>query len=95
MNVRDYTLGGTLGEKNISTEKERIVFFLESMAREDGFVPVLDMEPVWDLEYDHSIGAFRFELSLVVHKLEEGKDPWDYSGISKNILIPKSTQTPK
>jgi hypothetical protein len=89
--VTRFPLEGVLTDKlNLAQHKERMVHFLEGDMRDNGFVPLLDMEPHYTQSYDPAGEHFVFKLS--VYGVFVGKEKaWDVSGMMSGKIIPKYT----
>jgi hypothetical protein len=92
--IRKFSLEGLLGEPNIVSTKERLVHTIEGMMRDYGYVPALDLEPQFTLDYSLEDQGFRFTLSVYGVQVEKEK-AWSTGGIMSGKEIPKYIPQPK
>lgn len=86
--IEPFHLSGEIMESALLKEQERIVEFLEGSMRDDGYIPVLDIDPQWSLEYEVDKGIYKFDLTIYGVKEENA---WDYAGTMNGKLIPRTT----
>lgn len=86
--IRKFSLEGELGEPNIVTTKERLIEYVESMMRDYSYVPALDLEPQFTLDYSPEIEGFRFTLSVYGVEVDKEK-AWSTGGMMSGKEIPK------
>jgi hypothetical protein len=91
--IKKFSLEGVLGEPNIVTTKERLIQHVEGLMRDYGYVPALDLEPQFTLDYLPEEG-FKFTLSVYGAKVEKEK-AWSISGILNGKPIPRYTPQAK
>lgn len=92
--IKKFYLSGELNEGSIYTAKERLVQYIEGLMRDYSFVPSIDNDPHWTIDYDPETEAFKFELT--VYGVKVGKEhAWKTSGITGGKPIPKYTQQTK
>lgn len=92
--IKKFSLEGELQDTNLVTIKERLVFSLESLMRDYGFVPALDLEPQFTLDYKPDAQAYEFTLS--VYGVHVGKEQaWSVSGVMDGKPIQKLTHQSK
>jgi len=84
-----YALEGEISDGNLVENKERLVFFLETQMRDEGVVPVLDMDPQFTLDYDPEREAFGFKLS--VYGSYVGSNACEIEGTMGGTMIMKHT----
>ena len=61
------------------------------MVKDKGYLPVLDLDPIWFTSYDAVNDRWHFDM--VVYAAYVGKrKSWEYQGISQNKLIPLNTR---
>lgn len=70
--IRKFDLEGELGEPNVVTTRDRLVDFVEESMRDYGYVPALDIEPQFTLDYNMETESFNFKLT--VYGIEVGKE---------------------
>lgn len=88
--IKRFSLEGTLSDRNLIDEKERLIRFVETDMREEGWVPSLDLHPHFTLDYDPAEGTFGFVLSVWgIHVGEE--EAWRVDGMMDGKTIMKST----
>lgn len=63
-----YHLDGTMTDGNIVEQRERLIHSIEGQMRDDGAVPVLDLDPQFTLDYKPESGTFNFSLLRMYHK---------------------------
>jgi hypothetical protein len=93
-NIERFYLTGELNDDNIVQAKENLIYFLESQMRDTGFVPVLDLEAQFTLDYQPDRELFVFELSVYGAEVGEGQS-WETAGIMGGKLIMKHTHPSK
>lgn len=91
--IRKFYLEGELGQ-NVVTTRERLIFHLENMMRDYGFVPSIDNEPQFTLDYDADRESFNFKLTVYGVKIGDNKS-WQISGVTSGKEIPKYTALAK
>jgi hypothetical protein len=91
--IRKFSLEGEVTETNMTKTKERLVHHIESLMRDYSYVPALDLEPQFTLDYLDD-GAFKFSLSVYGIKVAKEK-AWSTGGIMSGKEIPKYTPQPK
>lgn len=92
--IRKFSLEGELGEPDIVKTKERMVSYIEGLMRDYSYVPALDLEPQFTLDYSHEREGFNFTLS-VYGVLVEKEKAWSTGGIMSGKEIPKYIPQPK
>lgn len=66
---------------------------LNHMMRDKGYVKVLDLDPVWIVQYDSKEDKWLF--SIRAYGVYVGKrKSWQYEGITQGKLIPRNTPQP-
>lgn len=92
--IKRFPLEGTIGDRNLITEKERLVRFVETEMRGEGYVPVLDLHPHFTLDYDPESETFAFVLS--VYGTHVGKEEaCEVAGMMDGTTIMKSISPTK
>lgn len=92
--IRKFSLEGVLGEPNIVSTKARLVEYVESLMRDYNYVPALDLEPQFTLDYSPEDEGFKFTLSVYGVSVEKEK-VWSTGGIMSGKEIPKYIPQPK
>lgn len=88
-----HSLDGIVSDDNLIQTRNRLIEFLETQMREEGCVPLLDIDPQFTLDYDAETETYKFQLSVYGAKTEE--DTWLISGIMSGKKIPKHSQNHK
>lgn len=93
--IKKFALTGSINDEvNVVEAKERMVHFLETQMREQGHVPLLDMDPQYTQQFDPSNDEYEFILS--VYGVYVGEDAaWDTAGVMSGKTITKSTLRPR
>lgn len=86
--IKKFSLEGEMADTNISQNKERLVEYVESLMRDYSFVPALDLEPQFTVNYNPDTEVFNFQLSVYGVKVER-ESVWDTSGVMSGKKIPK------
>lgn len=92
--IKKFSLEGELKETDIVRTKERIVEFVENMMRDYSYVPALDLEPQFTLDYSPESEGFKFTLSVYGVKVDKEK-AWQTGGVMSGKTIPRYTQQTK
>lgn len=96
--IKRFCLDGEIADSNIVEAKARMVGFLESQMRDSGFVPALDLEPQFTLDYDRENESMNFMLS--VYGIHVGREQAcssveQVAGIMAGKMIMRSTPKAK
>lgn len=92
--IKKFLLHGEMSDSNVVQTKERLVEAVEADMRDQGFAPVLDMEPQFTMDYVEHRGKFNF--SLTVYGSYVGRDDsWHTAGVMAGKKIPKFTPATK
>ena len=92
--IKKFTREGYISDTNLVRDKEWQVNDLEKEMREHGYVPVLDLEPQFTLDYDPESETYLFTLSI--YSVHVGKEnSWDTAGMMTGNPIMKHTTNPK
>jgi len=87
--IKMFQIDGEIDDdSNILKIRERFENHLVNIMRSKGYVPHLDIEPAFSLEYDD--GKYKFLLSLYGVYIGRAKAKW-YMAVSANNLIPSNT----
>jgi hypothetical protein len=92
--IRKFSLEGEVAETNMVNTKDRLVHHIESLMRDYSYVPALDLEPQFTLDYVPESEAFKFNLTVYGIKVDKEK-AWSTGGIMNGKEIPKYTPQPK
>ena len=90
--IKRYSLAGTIADDDIIKRKERLVNDLESAMRDEGFVPVLDLDPQFTLQFLPDSETYEFKLSVYGCEVD---NPWAVAGMMSGVPISKSTSLGK
>lgn len=92
--IRKFYLEGIMLDANVVETRERLVRHLESMMRDYGYVPSVDNEEQFTLDWDGEQNQFKFKLT--VYGVMVGKErAWELSGMTSGKEIPRYTPLPK
>jgi hypothetical protein len=87
--IRKFYLEGEVSD-TIGTTRDRLVHHLENMMRDYGYVPSIDNEPQFTLDYNAASENFNFKLTVYGVKTDKEK-AWSISGITSGKEIPRYT----
>jgi len=85
--IRKFNLEGEFGETNIVKVKDNLVRYVESMMRDYSYIPALDLEPQFTLNYSVEDEIYKFNLSVYGVKVRPEK-AWSTAGIMGGKEIP-------
>lgn len=89
--IRGFHLKGELAdEADILVEKQKLVSEIEVMMRDNGFIPVLDLDPQFGRYYDTEADKFKFRATVYGVK---DKDAWSNTGMSSGKVMTSTTLT--
>jgi len=92
-NIKAFHNRGTMeAMANVVKEMDQLVREIESSMRDAGYVPVLDLEPQFSRELDHSNDTYSFKVTVYGVQVK-GKDAWEWAGISNGKLMKSSMKT--
>lgn len=74
---------------NNAQTREWFIHEAEKTLRDQGYVPSIDNEPQYTVEYVPETECFHFILS--VFAVYVGEDSWEVSGVTHGKLIPRYT----
>lgn len=83
-----YSLEGTMTEINIVEQRERLIHTLENQMRDEGAVPVLDLDPQFTLDYEPESETYNFSLT-VYGSYVGGNNSWQTAGVTSGTVVPK------
>ena len=87
--IRKFQYEGVVKDQSdIVTARHDIIHWLEVDMRDEGCVPLLDMDPQYTHQFDPASGGFNFKLT--VYAVEVGKEKaWEVAGMmsGKPIMI--------
>jgi hypothetical protein len=87
--IKKFSLEGVLGEPNIVETKQRMIDYVENMMRDYAYVPALDLEPQFTLDYVPEENGFKFQLSVYGVKVDSAEHARKTGGIMGGNEIPK------
>lgn len=86
--IKKFSINGEIQDRAVLTVKDRLVFFVETMMRDKGFVPSLDLDPQFTIDYIPDRELFAFDLT--VYGVAVGKDEsCKVSGIASGRKVVK------
>ena len=86
--IRRFQLQGILIETKMPQVRESSERLLVGMMKDMGWLPLLDIDPVWHVLY---LGEERYEYTLTYQGVYVGEDvAWKHAGIAGGKLIPSS-----
>lgn len=93
--IKKFALDGIIADSsNLVKAKENLVKNLEDQMRDFGYVPALDLEPQFTLQFAPEYERYDFVLSI--YGIYVGKDKsWDTAGIMTGKPIMRYTPTLK
>ena len=88
--IRRFAVAGDFLETKMIQTKETVHRVVSNMMRDEGYVPLLDVSPVFQTDYR---GGERYYFTYTVHGVFVGKEEaWHIAGVMDGKLIP---YTPK
>lgn len=93
-NIKKFFLEGKVSEDNLVQHKEEVLRVLEDQMRDSGYVPVLDMEPQFTLNYDEDNELFDFVATIYGVKVGT-QQSWQIAGILNGKTIMRRTAPTK
>lgn len=87
--ITRYSREGEIDDNNLVESKSRLVHDLEIEMRDDGYVPALDLDPQFTLDYRPETGTFNY--ALTVYGISIGEQSWQVAGIMSGKTIMKYT----
>lgn len=86
--IKKFLLTGEMSDDNVVQTKQRLVEAQEGVMRDEGYVPVLDMEPQFTLSYLPELKKYTFVLTM--YASYAGKDrSWSTGGVMGGKMISK------
>jgi len=86
--IKPFVMTGVILEKNLVASKENLIRELEAQIRDTGYVPHLDLDPVFVATPDFDDDKLRnFELTIYGSKCKNGEDPWQVAGVSNGRVV--------
>jgi hypothetical protein len=90
--IKNFSVEGIIvaSDKYLPRTRDNYVRLLITDMRDEGYVPVLDLDPNITVDFVPDTGVFL--MSVVVYGVKVGiEKSWEYEGMTANKLIPKST----
>lgn len=88
--IKDYHLTGTVGWSNIVETRERLIREVENDMRDDGYAPLLDLEPQFSRSYNSETETFDFHVTVYGMYVGE-EEAWQIAGLANGRPVPKYT----
>lgn len=90
--IRRFRLEGELFETKMPQVRQSGISLLTVSMKDSGYLPLLDVDPVWQTLY---LGGDRYNYVLTLQGVHVGKDvAWKNAGVMDGKLVP-STPKPK
>lgn len=89
-NIKKFSLSGEMNDASVEAQKESLIRNLETQMRDNGVLPILDMEPQFSWKYIPEENKYSFELSVYGAKVGI-EAAWRNSGIMNGKIIAKTT----
>ena len=89
-NIKKFYLDGLVADENLVQSREELERNLEDQMRDAGYVPVLDMDPQFTLDYIPADENFKFNLTIYGVKVGR-QQSWSIAGIMNGKVIQRST----
>jgi hypothetical protein len=93
--IKTFFLEGEVSDNNLVETKERLIMALESIMKDRGFVPVLDIDPQFTLDYIPELEKYNFKLTVYGVKLENEGEAWEIVGLMNGKKIMRYIPKPK
>jgi len=89
--IRRFQIAGRMKDSNTSQTRQAHQLAMESMMRDQGFVPVLDIDPVFTWEWK---GDDQYDFDYTWQAVYVGEDKaWQITGVSGGKMIPSTPKT--
>lgn len=92
--IKRFSLEGQVLEANLAKYKDFLVGHIEIMMRDQGFVPVLDIDPQFTLDYIREYEKYNFILTVYGAPVDRDM-VWSVGGTMGGKLIMKYTPKSK
>lgn len=84
--IRRFKVDGLMTEAYMQKAQVAARHLLIGMMKDDGYVPLIDLDPVFKTNY---LGGDRYEFSLTMHGVYVGKETaWQSAGMLHGRLLP-------
>jgi hypothetical protein len=88
--IRRFKVDGLLTETAMEKAQLASRSLLIGMMKDEGFVPLIDLDPVFKTKY---LGGEKYEFSLTMHGVFVGKDiAWQFAGMLDGKLLPNTAK---
>lgn len=88
--IKNFHLSGEIGTDNFMQTRERLIQEVEEDMRDEGYVPLLDLEPQFSRDYNE--GTQTFDFQLTVYGVYVGEEQaWEIAGLSNGRPVPRRT----
>ena len=92
--IKRFGLTGEVTSGNFVSTRESLIREVEDSMRDEGYVPLLDLTPMFTREYRPGTETFSFQLS--VYGVYVGEDEaWQLAGMTNGVPLRKSTHRQK
>lgn len=91
--IEKFTLDGEVADNNLVEHKERLIMSLETVIRDKGFVPVLDIDPQFSLDYIPQESKYNFKLTI--YGVEVKENAWQIAGLMNGKVITRYIPKPR
>lgn len=86
--IRRWTYVGEYAETKLIQTRQTLTNAMVSEMKDEGFVPLLDVNPVWSTDY---LGGERFRYVFTMQGVYVGKErAWQTAGMMDGKLIPST-----
>lgn len=92
--IKRFGLTGTITSDRFVSAREALIKDVEDSMRDEGFVPVLDLQPQFTREYDPDTETFSFEISVYGAYVGE-EESWLIVGMTNGVPVEKYTRPQK
>lgn len=88
--IQRFQLEGEFDDNSMIKVKENAIRILTGIMKDQGFVPVLDLNETW---LTRLVGT-KFEYRLILQGVHVGVDKaWDYAGVTNGKPVPSSPKS--
>lgn len=89
--IRRWTYVGEYTEVKLIQTRDTLNRAMLDEMRDEGYIPLLDVNPVWATTY---LGGERFQYKLTMQGVHVGKErAWDYQGMMDGKLVPSAKKS--
>lgn len=83
--IYDKSISGIVNEAHLLTNRRHYENLLTNSMRDEGLVPVLDLNPIYSLNFDKE--EYHFELTMYFVKVDKKGDAYRTEGMSDGRFI--------